>query len=266
MVLAQVQVQLGLGHQVAGGLIHRARVLDVEAGKLALEDGQLVVDGVGPGHDVVLGHAFERAEEPRPVLFYGPANRPPVLLPVEGRFDAGPAILHLGEVVDRHEIVVTEVAEDRPAVLVRSGLGRQQDGDRAAPVFGGRAARHDLELLDPFQGVGQKGPAVVVFLVVQAVDEHVVVLPGAAAKRHVVGGLTVRGDGHLHLAGAWQQVHHRGQAAIEHGELRDFSLANRRGQNRLRGFDERNGSRHRQVLLDARDRHLKVDRQGGPRQ
>ena len=59
----------------------------------------------------VLGHAFERAEEPRAVPFYGAANRPPVLLPVEGRFDAGPAILHFGKVVGRHEIVVTEVAE-----------------------------------------------------------------------------------------------------------------------------------------------------------
>src|SRR5260370_32460758 len=112
MSLAQLGVDLPLGHQVARRLLDGARVLDVEPGEFALEYGQLVVNRVWPRHDVVLRHAFDRAEAPYPTPDERAADRAPVLLAAEGRLDAGPAVFLLGQVVERDAGFVPRITED----------------------------------------------------------------------------------------------------------------------------------------------------------
>ena len=109
-----------------------------------------------------------------------------------------------------------------------------------------------------------RGTAVLVLLVVDPVHVHVVAAARVAGERHVVRCVPVGAAG-LDLAGAGEQGHHRGQAAVDHRQLAHLLLADRARHDRLGDLDQRRGRGDRQRLLQRRDSHLQVyaDRRGG---
>ncbi len=180
LALREVDVDLGLGQQIARRLRQGAgrRHADVER----LEQLQLT-DQAGRARQLdVLSDELGRSEEERLVLDERAADRAADLRPLEGRF-ADAAILRLREVVDRDHVLIAEVAERRSEQPVGARLGGHQDRRGAAAELGAGARLEHLELLDAFQAVRHAGAAAVVFLVVDAVDDHRHVLAAAAADR-----------------------------------------------------------------------------------
>src|SRR5207249_2214764 len=92
---------------------------------------------------------------------------------------AGAAVLRLREVIDRHDVLVATVRSDRATKLIRARLRRKQDRRGTFPIFGRGTGRDRFEFLNAFQAVDDAGAAAVILFVVDAIDQHVVVLAAA---------------------------------------------------------------------------------------
>ena len=120
LILAEVEVDLRLGQQVAGRLRQRRGGLDADAQRF--EQLELLIDPGRSRQLEVLPDVLRRAEEECLVLDDGTADGAADLRTLERRLSHA-AVLRLRKVVDRHHLLIPVVAERRSAHAVGARLG-----------------------------------------------------------------------------------------------------------------------------------------------
>src|SRR5204863_3143782 len=98
---------------------------------------------------------------------------------------AEPPMLRLGKIVGRDERYVAAEEKSGPLQPIRPRSAGEHDNRRPQAVLGLKAFPERAELLDADEAQLNQGPAVLIFLVIDAVDIHVVAAAGVAGKRRV---------------------------------------------------------------------------------
>jgi hypothetical protein len=137
-------------------------------------------------------------------------------------------------------------------------FGSDDDGCRTTPVLGGEVVQENLALLDALEGVVHDGAAILILVVVNAVDEHVEVAACGAAEGDVVVR-TVCGD----FTRARKQGDHGGEASIKHRQFLHFGGLERGGHLRLSTLDHGSFAADDNLLLNDVECESEVERKRG---